>query len=179
MHKKIQRKYFPIAIRSGGENWKMSRCFDFLRKVPTTNEVFRWERIISLLELFEEELSIALIVQKWIFSILMRNWSTNEIVQCSSWNTLASVKLDFDERDSGLNCKKTGKEIVLQFCPFSVLEDYVSKLYFSKLQISWGEVFLSFCRHLPFKGGYISDVQDSGLAVINNSQNKLNPLQLA
>ena len=40
------------------------------------------------------------------------------------------MELDFDERDSGLNCKKTGKEIVLQFCPFSVLEDYVSKLYF-------------------------------------------------
>ena len=44
---------------------------------------------------------------------------------------IGEMELDFDQRDSGLNCKKTGKEIDLRnFALFSVLEDYVSKLYF-------------------------------------------------
>ena len=61
------------------------------------------------------------------------------------------MELDFDERDSGLNCKKTGKEIVLQFCPFSVLEDYVSKLYFNKLQISLVRCFSFFLQTFAFQ----------------------------
>ena len=62
--------------------------------------------------------------------ILMRNWSTNEIVHCSLRNTLTwwngrEIRFWWNRFARGLNCNKTGERngIVLQFCTFSVRED--------------------------------------------------------
>ena len=156
IHKKISspEKVFPIHFQVRGRPGRTPDVSEDIDSGTIVDSKTLWERCKKDTQNIREKSLLSLIgfrmwkgnkksktARGWSFQfrnsfkhlsldILMRNWSTNEIVHCSLWNTLTwwngrEIRFWWNRFARGLNCNKTGERngIVLQFCTFSVGED--------------------------------------------------------